>query len=50
MKQLYSNFPLEKLAKRSFRAKKVGQKLAKTYLTAKEALKIKASSASYLKE
>lgn len=50
MKQLYSKIPLEKLAKRSFRAKKVGQKLAKTYLTAKEALKIKASLLSYLKE
>lgn len=50
MKQLYSKFPLEKLAKRSFRAKKVGQNLAKTYLTAKKALKIKASLLSYLKE
>ena len=50
MKQLYSKIPLEKLAKRSFRAKKVGQKLAKTYSTAKEALKIKASMLSYLKE
>lgn len=50
MKQLYSNFPLEKLAKRSFGAKKVGQKLAKTYLTAKETLIYKASLLSYLKE
>ena len=50
MKQLYSKIPSERLAKQSFEAKKVGQNLAKTYLTAKEALKIKASLLSYLKE
>ena len=50
MKQLYSKFPLEKLAKRSFRAKKVGQKLAKNVLNAKKPLIYKGFSTSYLKE
>ena len=31
LEELYSKIPLEKLAKRSFGAKKVGQKLAETH-------------------